>query len=141
MAAELADSYLIVKHGLYYRPKGHGYTGIKDEAGRFTLSQVADELCVVEGVSFFHEDEAPEFSVSCCDWLKVDHLRKKRDEALAEVDRLRGFIKDFAEAKFEEVRRMWPSRSPEDEQDPVTDYWAVLGWQNDARELLKGAAA
>lgn len=58
-------------------------------------------------------------------------------EQLAELDRLRSFISDFAATKFEQIDsrgRNW--RGPEDDEDPVTDWMAVDAWQSDARDLL-----
>ena len=33
--------YLIMKRGVYYRPNNAGYTGIKDEAGRYSLDEIS----------------------------------------------------------------------------------------------------
>ena len=57
--------YLLVKRSLYYRPNSKGYTGIKDEAGRYTLDEVAERFPNMDspqqdGVGFFLEEEAPD---------------------------------------------------------------------------------
>lgn len=88
-----SDAYLIIKRGLYYKPRACGYTGIRDHAGRYTLAEVAVRFPNLEsenqdGMSFIHEDDAPEFTPACFHDLKADHLQKQRDEARAEVVRL-----------------------------------------------------
>jgi hypothetical protein len=62
----------------------------------------------------------------------------ERDELRAEIERLRGFIRDFAEADFPYYGHN--PRDPQDELDPLTDYLTVAAWQSDARELLKEKA-
>lgn len=103
--SERSDAYLIVKRGLYYRPKAHGYTGIRDHAGRYTLddamgySHPNGPNGPRDGITHVHEDDAPEFSDACCHDLKADHLQKQRDEARAEVLQLRKAL----------ARRQWQS--------------------------------
>ena len=55
--------------------------------------------------------------------------------------RLRAFIFEFSEAKFEEVGSRHISRDPQDDLDPVTDLGYVEVWQDDARAALKPEAA
>lgn len=98
--ADRSDSYLIVKRGLYYRPKAQGYTGIRDYAGRYTLEEVAVHFPNMEsenqdGMSFIHEDDAPEFTPACFHDLRADHLQKQRDDARAEVERLRVVLEEI----------------------------------------------
>lgn len=97
--ADRSDSYLIVKRDLYYMPKACGYTGIRDHAGRYTLEEVAVHFPNLEsenqdGMSFIHEDDAPEFTPACFHDLKAAHLQKQRDEARAELDGYRQWGKD-----------------------------------------------
>ena len=56
-----------------------------------------------------------------------------RDEA-AENERLRNFIADFSETKFDRIDRRSPD--PQDDLDPLTDYLAIEAWQEDARAAL-----
>ena len=53
-----------------------------------------------------------------------------------EVERLRDFIADFAETKFDPLPKP-PIRHPADEPDPVTDASLVWAWQDDARVAIK----
>ena len=93
-AVERSDAYLIVKHGLYYKPKSQGYIGIRDLAGRFSLDEVATLLPNQDspnqdGMTFVHADDAPEFSDACWDDVKAKWLMQQRDEARAELNALR----------------------------------------------------
>ena len=56
-----------------------------------------------------------------------------RDEA-ADNERLRNFIVDFSETKFDRIDRRSPD--PQDDLDPITDYLAIEAWQDDARAAL-----
>lgn len=76
----MAD-YLLIKRDLYWRPGGMGYTGIKDNAGRYSREEA--EKIVGHGVTMVPFDEAPDFTNACFDDLARDHLIKQRDEALA----------------------------------------------------------
>ena len=81
--AATEDRFLIMKRDLYYMPEGKGYTGVKKQAGRFSLSDTAVRFpdCDDSGLSFIHEDEAPEFSKACFEDIKLAVLRQERDEA------------------------------------------------------------
>ena len=63
--------------------------------------------------------------LAICD--EVDRLR-------AENERLRNFIVDFSETKFDRIDRR--SLDPQDDLDPLTDYMAIEAWQEDARAAL-----
>ena len=52
----------------------------------------------------------------------------------AENERLRNFIVDFSETKFDRIDRRSPD--PQDDLDPLTDYLAIEAWQDDARAAL-----
>ena len=82
------DLYLIEKRGLYYKPEGKGYTGIRDEAGLYSLEEVAAHFPNMDspnqdGMTFVAEKDAPEFSKSCAWDVKLEH-RRKVAEARAE---------------------------------------------------------
>jgi len=68
------ESYLIIKRGLYYRPNSSGYTGIKDNAGRYTWDEASSHSDIHSGVHFIHEDDAPDFSEKCFDDIARDRL-------------------------------------------------------------------
>lgn len=44
--------WLIVKHGMFYRPKWSGYTSNAAEAGRYTRAQAEAEIAI-EPASFY----------------------------------------------------------------------------------------
>ena len=50
---------------------------------------------------------------------------------------LGGFIRDFATATFDALPCAFIA-DPQDTPDDATDLAAVLAWQDDARDLLKG---
>lgn len=88
-----ARVYLIEKRGLYYRPEAKGYTGIKDEAGRYSLAEVAEHMPNMDsanqdGMSFIHEDEAPEYTRACYHDLKERHQANKLADAAARIEAL-----------------------------------------------------
>jgi hypothetical protein len=78
--------WLIVKRQLYFRPDCKGYTGIKDEAGRYPFEFAKDydrgECKIIR------EEDGPEFMPAAYNDLVINHLTKQRDEARAEVARL-----------------------------------------------------
>lgn len=99
---EAPATFLIMKRGLYYRPDDNGYTGIKEEAGRYSLPETAVRFPMSDdsGRSFIHEGDAPEYSPACWEETKLAHQKKKLDgmrdiaqelvEALSEVVALSG---------------------------------------------------
>lgn len=82
--------YLLLKRGLYYRPNNQGYTGIKENAGRYTQAE-GDALADC-GVTAIHEDEADQFSAACYHDVARAHLKAKLAQAKAEIDRLNGAL-------------------------------------------------
>ena len=52
----------------------------------------------------------------------------------AENERLRNFIVDFSETKFDRIDRR--ASDPQDDMDPLTDYLAIEAWQEDARAAI-----
>lgn len=84
------EQWLVVKRDLYWRPNDCGYTGIRDHAARYTLEEAKARVGDgVSGVTMIRADLAPEFTNACFDDLARDHIIKQRDEARAEVERLR----------------------------------------------------
>lgn len=90
--------YLLVKGGLYYRPDACGYTGIKANAGRYSLAEAEYYHDPSAGVSVTHESIAPEFSCACYDDLKAQYLMQQRDDQDAEITRLRAELERVREA-------------------------------------------
>ena len=85
------EAWLVVKRGLYYRPDDLGYTGIRDEAGRYTLEEAkARESSPLGGnaVTIIRFSEAPLFSKQCWPDVALAHLHRKLAEATAEIERL-----------------------------------------------------
>jgi hypothetical protein len=106
--------YLIIKRGLYYRPQSAGYTGLKDQAGRYTLDEVAVHFPNMDspnqdGMSFVDENEAGEYSPACPWDLRLKHkayLDGKADakaELKADLDRYKARA-ERAEEVLQRVR-------------------------------------
>lgn len=90
--------YLILKRGLYYRPNSQGYTPVKEEAGRYSLEEVAERFPNLDspqqdGMSFVAEADAPEYSPSCPWDVK---LRRRAEKAEQDRDRLKGALQEIA---------------------------------------------
>jgi len=84
-----AQGFLLVKRGLYYRPGGCGYTGIKEQAGRYRK----DEACPESGITAVHESAAPEYAPGCFHDLAAAHMAKRVAELGAGLtDLLRGRV-------------------------------------------------
>lgn len=81
--AKPADGYLIMKRGLYYRPNAMGYTGIREKAGRYSLSDAQAHADPESGVTFLHESEAPELAPQCLDEVANPYLLEELDAARA----------------------------------------------------------
>jgi hypothetical protein len=85
------DHFLIIKRGLYYRPNGKGYTGIKDHAGRYSEAQARATAEHFAGLTpaadygFIHEDDAPEYSRCCWDDVKAEHQHRVITSLRAEL--------------------------------------------------------
>lgn len=122
MREAVARDYVLVKRGVYYMPKANGYTGVLDEAGRYTEAEAQVQTGHCDGVTAILASEAPRFSEAC--WsetrvkvLQVDlakaaselaRLTAERDEARGEAERLRfeietiGDVNDELEEQAEE---------------------------------------
>ena len=78
------ELFLIEKRGLYYRPNAQGYTGLKSDAGRYSLEEAASRAGPngpdgsQDGMEIWRESEAPEYS-SACAW----DVKMKREAYLA----------------------------------------------------------
>lgn len=79
----MSDLFLILKRGLYYRPDSAGYTGLKDDAGRYSRAE-ADRITHPngpegprDGMTFIAEGAAPERSDGCFQEVKMQHMAVK----------------------------------------------------------------
>lgn len=83
MTEKPQTGYLLIKRGLYECPNHQGYTGIRDNAGRYSL-EVALAHAKHHKEGYIHESEAPEFSKACFHDLALNHVIKQRDALMAE---------------------------------------------------------
>jgi len=89
--------WLIVKRDLYYRPNACGYTGIRDNAGRYSYAEAKSHVYPHdEEVTMVRLEDAPEITKACFSDLAIKHLQEKRYELAAENTRLREALKPFA---------------------------------------------
>jgi hypothetical protein len=90
--------YVIMKRGLFYRPRNQGYTGIRKEAGLYTLDEVAELFPNIDcenqdGISYMDVDHAPEFAPGCWHDLKLKVLENERDTLREELDEIKRVAK------------------------------------------------
>jgi hypothetical protein len=79
----MGDDYVLMKRGLYYRPKSQGYTGILAEAGRYTEEEARARVEGAGGdVTMLPAHDAYPFSPACWPETKIAALE-------AEIERLR----------------------------------------------------
>lgn len=85
----MVEHWLLLKRGLFYRPGNCGYTGIRNEAGRYSR-KAADEHAAAGG-RVMREADAPEFLPAAFDDLVIKHLTVQRDalvKALTDAQRI-----------------------------------------------------
>lgn len=87
-----AGGHVLVKRGLYYRPNGNGYTGLKCEAGLYEASYADGD----EWITAIPFADAPEFSPACWEETKLAHLQNQLVSKDAEIACLRGHINHMA---------------------------------------------
>lgn len=78
----MSEPYLIMKRGLYYKPNGEGYTGIRDHAGRYSKDEASSHEVSSWGctpVIAVKISEAPEFAPACFHDLALKHVIAQRD--------------------------------------------------------------
>lgn len=140
--------WLLEKRGLYYRPNGAGYTGIKDHAGRYTEADACSHMVGGSGVSRIREDHAPEFSKACFEDLARKHLADQRDRLEAANEKLRAALEPFAEI----ARRLGWDKLPDDDMElgdhvveapaedisPTATYCLMVGAFREAAKLTNG---
>lgn len=78
----MSEPYLIMKRGLYYKPNGNGYTGIRDHAGRYSQDEAQSHEVSSWGctpVIAVKLSEATEFAPACYHDLALRHVIAQRD--------------------------------------------------------------
>lgn len=91
------EHFLLIKRGLYYRPNNQGYTGIKENAGRY---REVDALGL-DGVVAIHEDDAPEYSSACFADLAQAHMAKKLHASADRIEKLEACLNWYADQMCE----------------------------------------
>lgn len=100
--------YLLVKRGLYYCPDNRGYTGIKDNAGRYEK----DFANGLNEVTAIHIKDAPDYSEACFEDIKFKHLSDKYEQSTAAQSQLIGEL----EAAASKALEWWPKGSERNSQ-------------------------
>jgi len=90
MRKAMARDYVLVKRGLYYRPNSMGYTGVLDEAGRYTEAEAKAQTEHCDGITARLASEAPRFSDACWTETRVKTVQGDLARAEAEIARLTG---------------------------------------------------
>ena len=90
-----------------------------------------------DDMSASQTDERARFVERCRIAFDVIDEIKTMTANTARITALEGFIRDFAACKFDALPRPFIA-DPQDRPDDATDLAAVLAWQDDARDLLKG---
>ena len=91
-----------------------------------------------DDMSASQTDERARFVERCRIALDVIDEIKTMTANTARITALEGFIRDFAACKFHALPHPFILRAAHDHRNDVTYHAAVLAWQDDARELLKG---
>lgn len=119
--------YLLIKRGLYYRPDNIGYTGIKDQAGRYNESDAYPDA----GVTAIHQDSAPDYSAACWPDIALEHVKAQLAASLAREKVLREAL-DMAAFRMQ----LLVDRMPLDEDGKGTKKLSQ-GYVDAARAALK----
>lgn len=139
--------FLIEKRGLYYRPDAAGYTGIKDEAGRYSFEDAAFHAGPngpdgsLDGITIWAEADAPDYSPACYSDIKEKHMRSKlisaleaRDARIAELERERnGLIAKSLENEI--MREAAEAKHLEAEQCRMEAAERVIALEDDVGEF------
>lgn len=81
----MSEQWVIIKRGLYYRDACKGYTGIRDEAGRYSHDFALRYAEHDDDITIMPIDSAPEFMPAAHNDLVIKHLQKQRDEARTDL--------------------------------------------------------
>ena len=85
LEAARSEPWLLIKRDLYERPNRMGYTGFRDEAGRYSFDEAVAHAKHYGLDHAVRLSEADEFRASAYSDLVINHLTKQRDEAKATV--------------------------------------------------------
>lgn len=122
---DTAQTYLLMKRGLYYAPDRQGYTGVKARAGRY---RAIDGLGL-DGVTAIHEDDAAEFSPACWPDTKEAVLRAEITRLTAELNAQQTLLADATQA-LADLRSKpyapWPVAEPDDTVGAMIDNQAWI---------------
>lgn len=84
------DRYLLVSKGLYWRPDSRGYTGIRDEAGRYSHDIALNHERY--GGTYYHEDVAPEVLPATYSDIKLEYYMTKSENLERKVEVAKSFL-------------------------------------------------
>lgn len=131
-------AWVLMKRGLYWRENAQGYTGLRRDAGRYSDDEVAGYADHGDGTAKMLWKDAPEIAPSCYDDIALAYYRDRAESAEsrvqsleAENERLRGALKPFADAVFNDNADMTIDLSFAKPSDYETAYFAY------ARAALK----
>lgn len=86
MKPEGDKKFVLIKRGLYWRPDGKGYTGIREEAGLYSLDDASMAHCeymatptIKATTEYMLWDDAPEYAPGCWAAVKAEHMQKRLD--------------------------------------------------------------
>ncbi|TJW49325.1 MAG: hypothetical protein E5X65_34345 [Mesorhizobium sp.] len=98
-----------MKRDLYERPGHQGYTGIRDNAGRFTLAEAKDSVRDGQyGVTLIRLADAPEFTNASYDDVAREHLRAKIAKLQGELARAAAHIAHLEERALKAEEALEP---------------------------------
>lgn len=126
--------FLLTKRGLYYRPGNQGYTGIKEQAGRYLETDARPE----SGVLAIHEDNAPDYSPACFDDVAREHLAGKLAKATSSTAELLEALRkaETAIARITEGAGGWVDGTTSKNDQCRHGRWMYEGCQACANAVL-----
>jgi hypothetical protein len=90
----MADRYLLLKDGYFYRPGWAGYTASKAEAGVYSRLEAEDACSKSDKVSMLAYEHAEEVAPVCTPGMAPDSMSRSRFDAL--MTSIREAIEDGA---------------------------------------------
>ena len=127
---DMPEEYLIISHGLYFRPNARGYTGIRAEAGLYTKEE-AEKYTDAEIV---HVSKAKEFMPDTYTDLVVRHLKAeiaKRDAVIAEMREALEDIKSVERSEFIGAPSYWMEKCINRAIEAITKSNEILESRDD----------
>lgn len=90
--------WVLVKRGLYWRPNGQGYTGLKRDAGRYAEAEAGDYADHGDGTTKMLLAEAPEIAPACYDDIALEYYKERAEAAetllLSQASQIEALRKD-----------------------------------------------